>query len=228
MVSRFIRQCRCEDLIDSFLCGDKRRSCVFFTLTTADVVDLNEIRGRWRSLRHFLVEKMGKGAKYVMNYELHPKGHGWHIHSVWNRFIDLRQNLLKIQSFGFGRVDVRRVYKRGVALYLTKHCLKSYRRLSKRDDSFARLRLVNCSRGLPCLSDYHWESELITDTRRFLELCKKYGYPQFNKLPFFLQWKICEFAVMVGCVFPSQVAKKATEILVGDFEIEVDDERHIA
>ena len=165
MVAKSIKSARCDDVLNVFMASSK--GCVFLTLTTPDVVDIYEIRRRWAGVRHFLCEKF-KGVKYVMNFEIHPKGHGWHIHSVWNCFIPLKQVLEKFHEFGFGRVDIRRVNSRGVSDYLTKHALKAYRGVSKseikKNPSF-RLRLVNTSRGLPVLSDYAWKSELKDDVR---------------------------------------------------------------
>lgn len=166
MVSKSIKSVRCDDVLKAFMASSK--GCVFLTFTTPDVVDVYEIRRRWRGVRHFLCEKY-KGVKYVMNFEIHPRGHGWHIHSVWNRFIPLNVGTLnKFHEFGFGRVDIRRVNSKGVSDYLTKHALKAYRGVSqaeiKRNPSF-RLRLVNASRGLPVLSDYEWKSDLKQDVR---------------------------------------------------------------
>jgi len=177
MVSRSIKEVRCSDVLECFMVSSK--GCVFLTLTTPDVVDIYEIRRRWRGVRHFLCEKY-KGVKYVMNFEIHPKGHGWHIHSVWNRYIPLSVVLDKFRGFGFGRVDIRRVNSRGVSDYLTKHALKAYRGVSQaeinRNPSF-RLRLVNASRGLPVLADYAWKSDLKDDVKvlynRALKSCKR-------------------------------------------------------
>lgn len=159
MVSKLIRQVRCDDVLTAFLKGNNQ--AVFFTLTTKDCIDIYTIRFRWRRLRHYLVEKFGKGFKFVMNYELHPNGHGWHIHGVANRFINLRGGgLKKIQGYGFGRVDVRQVSSKGVADYLTKHALKAYRGVKgSLKIANRRLRLVNTSRGLPTLNDYFWRSK---------------------------------------------------------------------
>ena len=175
MVSKQIKSVRCDDVLKAFMASSK--GCVFLTLTTADVVDIYEIRKRWRGVRHFLAEKY-KGVKYVMNFELHPKGHGWHIHSVWNRYIPLSVVLDKFHEFGFGRVDIRRVTSKGVSDYLTKHALKAYRGVSaaelKRNPSF-RLRLVNASRGLPVLSDYKWQSDLKEDVKERLSAFRVSG-----------------------------------------------------
>lgn len=196
MVDSQIRKQRCEDVLDAFL--EKGGKAVFLTLTTPDVVDLDEIRRRWRGLRHYLVANVFPvGVKYVMNYELHPGGHGWHVHAVFNRFVPLRSCLVKMQSFGFGRIDVRRVGSRGVADYLAKHCLKAYRGVSlkerERNPSF-RLRLVNTSRGLPRLSDYAWHSERKERVARLLRALRPlHGSGHFDRLA-----RIVDVAVSVG------------------------------
>lgn len=222
--SKEIREIRCEDLLSSFLSSSTKHRCVFFTLTTPDVVDYETIRSRWRDLRHYLVQYMirhnSHKPKYVMNYELHPKGHGWHIHSVWDCYIDLKKHLDRIHLSGFGRVDVRVVQSYGIASYLSKHCLKAYRGLKSKDLTIDRLRLINCSRGLPRLSDYRVLDSFTARVSLFRKSALKFGYLQFTKLPFHLQWRVCEVAVLMGCQFPSQVSKNCIDILNGDFDIE--------
>ena len=193
MTSRYIRKCRCEDVLNAFLSGST--GCVFFTLTTPDVVSFEEIRRRWRGFRHWLARELPKGAKYVMNYEIHPKGHGWHIHTVWNHYIDLRKYLRVIRSFGFGRVDISRVDSKGIADYLSKHALKAYSggRHAPRGQ-VERMRLVNTSRGLPTLAGYVWESDLKASTHRLL--VKSSGL--IKSLPFSVSWRICELACLFG------------------------------
>lgn len=172
---------RASDALEMMI---KKGDCYFFTLTTPDNVDIKVIRERWRSLRNWLIRRLNNPL-YIMNYELHPgylqkkivdnksghyhiihsdgRSHGWHIHGVINSFVNLRLLLKKIQSFGFGRCDFRRVTSKGVSDYLTKHALKAYRGLSRRDRARygkMRFRLVNCSRGLPALKSYNWKSYL--------------------------------------------------------------------
>ena len=183
MISKEIKRVRCDDVLRAFMASSK--GCAYLTFTTPDVVDIYEIRKRWRVIRHFLCEKY-RGVKYVMNFELHPKGHGWHIHSVWNRFIPLKEVLPKFRAEGFGRVDIQRIWSKGVSDYLTKHALKAYRGVSsaeiRRNPSF-RLRLVNASRGLPVLSDYAWRSELKDDVRsRFDKYRRGHDVKSFRAL----------------------------------------------
>lgn len=199
MISNSIRHQRCDDVLSSFC---ENGGSVFFTLTTPDVVDIYEIRKRWRSLRHYLVRDVfGGGVKYVMNYELHPGGHGWHIHAVFNRFIPLRKIMEKLRIYCFGRVDVRRVNTPDVAEYLTKHCLKAYRGVSIRErvnNPIFRLRLVNQSRGLPRLSDYEWISDFKSKVRVALQDCVD-CFENANKIAFFRKtYQLAQIGVLSG------------------------------
>jgi hypothetical protein len=166
-----IRQLRADDTLKILM---EKSKCIFLTLTTPDIVSYDQVRERWRNLRHWLIRRLGK-PKYIMNYELHPKGHGWHIHAVLTSYIPLSKYLDKIQSFGFGRVGVEVVYNRFVSDYLTKHCLKSYRGINKkykRYGDFNRMRLVNQSRGLPPLSDYEYRSDYMSSLREVSKILK--------------------------------------------------------
>lgn len=195
MASKVVKETRCDDAL---LVLTRGGNAVFFTLTTRDKVDYHEIRRRWRAFRHFLLRslrsKLPKGAsiEYVMNYEAHPgylqkvvgkdtfgehvirsdgNSHGWHIHGVINCFVSIKEYRKLLDSCGFGRCDFRRVTSVGVSEYLTKHALKAYRGLSKKERAkypSSRLRLVNASRGLPSLSSYAFQSEHLKNVRSML------------------------------------------------------------
>ena len=161
-----IRKLRASETLDIMI----KNKCYFMTLTTRDVVDYFEIRERWRNLRHWFVRRLH--CRYIQNFELHPWGHGWHIHCVVDNFVPLKKYLKKIQSFGFGRVDVRRVYTKEISEYLTKHALKAYSGISRstmKIPTGERLRLVNQSRGLPSLSDYYQSSPYLEHLRKARE-----------------------------------------------------------
>lgn len=194
MITREIKELRCQDSLEILT---KSGRCVFFTLTTPDEVDYQTIRFRWRELRHYLLRDLrqqGIGrVEYVMNYELHNpylqkivkkdtieeriiRGdghcHGWHIHGVINAFVDLCKYRNYLSRCGFGRVDVRYVNSIGVANYLTKHALKAYRGLGRKDKEKykgLRVRLVNASRGLPALSEYLYHSEHLAKVNKIAE-----------------------------------------------------------
>lgn len=198
----------------------KGGNATFFTLTTPDVCDYREISRRWRQLRLYLLQDMrrrGLKPQYVMNFERHPGylqkvvnkdtfdefvirsdgiPHGWHIHGVMNCRIDLSRYLVDMHHYGFGRVDVRPVTTEGVAEYLTKHALKAYRGISKRErqkGGVERVRLVCTSRGLPALSDYRAQSPHLELSRYLMTLflmeAKRRGDKLTNSIAL---WKRCE------------------------------------
>lgn len=221
MQIRTKKQIRCDDVL-GILNAENRAT--FFTLTTPDEVDFETIRARWRDLRHDLVRDMrrkGSTPQYVMNYERHPgylqkvvhkdtpdefivrsdgHSHGWHIHGVISEYLSLMRYRSLFDSCGFGRVDVRRVTSNGVSDYLTKHALKAYRGITKRErerSGVERLRLVNVSRGLPSLASYRVESAYIEKCRYYMALqvaeIKAAGFKVSNAISL---WKRAEVAAM--------------------------------
>lgn len=194
-VGRLIRRLRCEDVLKYF--NDSKYKMTFLTLTTKDVVSYEEIRKRWRKLRHKMCERM-KGVKYVMNFELHPNGHGWHIHSVWTKYIPLKGNLNFFKSCGFGRVNVQQVKTLGVADYLSKHCLKAYRgEIEQMKLKGKRLRLVNTSRGLARLSDYRWQSDFNDDVLRLVK--DDEFQKEFYTFTFAQKYRVAELSILFNC-----------------------------
>lgn len=203
----------------------KDGNATFFTLTTPDVVDYATIAKRWAKVRLYLLQDMrrrGLSPQYVMNFERHPGylqkvvnkdtfeecvirsdgiSHGWHVHGVMSCYIDLNRYLGAMHSYGFGRVDVRRVTTIGVADYLTKHALKAYRGISKRErekSGVQRLRLVSTSRGLPALADYVSTSSHLEMSRYLMALqvadIKKSGRKLSNAIAL---WKRAEVAALL-------------------------------
>lgn len=216
------KKIRAKDALNILMKGGK---AVFFTLTTPDVCDYAEISRRWRNLRLYLLQDMrrrGLDPQYVMNFERHPGylqkvvnkdtfeecvirsdgiPHGWHIHGVMSCPIDLRRYLWTIRYYGFGRVDVRKVTTEGVAEYLTKHALKAYRGISKRERAkcgVERVRLVCTSRGLPALHDYKAQSAHLELVRYLMRLqvaeVKRRGDKISNAIGI---WKRCDCAAML-------------------------------
>lgn len=216
------RKRRCDDAL---LQLTKEGHATFFTLTTPDVVDYATIAKRWAKLRLYMLQDMrrrGLHPQYVMNFERHPGylqkvvnkdtfeecvirsdgiPHGWHIHGVMSVFIDLKRYLGAMHAYGFGRVDVRPVTTTGVADYLTKHALKAYRGISRRErekSGVQRLRLVSTSRGLPALSDYVSTSSHLEISRYLMALqvadVKRAGDKLSNAI---VLWKRAEVAALL-------------------------------
>lgn len=119
----------------------------FWTLTTADCCDYATISQRWKGVRHWLNEKFDN-FRYIQNFELHPLGHGWHIHFVCNHFIDLKTLLPRFRDFGFGRVNVKEVVSLTVGNYLLKHAWKPVK--NSNTSNVPRVRLINISKNLCC------------------------------------------------------------------------------
>lgn len=216
------RKRRCDDALEILTRGG---DATFFTLTTPDVVEYPEIRARWARLRLYMLQDMrrqGGNPQFVMNYERHPGylqkvvkkdtfeecvirsdgiPHGWHIHGVMSCYIPLWRYLPAMRAYGFGRVDVRHVTTTGVADYLTKHALKAYRGISKRErekNGVERLRLVSCSRGMPALHDYRTTSGHLELSRYLMQLqvaeVKRAGDKISNAIAL---WKRAELAALL-------------------------------
>lgn len=218
------KKLRAQDALDILIKGGQ---ATFFTFTTPDEVDFKEISARWRGFRTWFLQylrRLGKEPQYVMNFERHPgylqkvvkkdtfeefvihgdgNSHGWHIHGVFNcRFPMMRYWFLaRLKGFGFGRVDVRKVNSRGVADYLTKHALKAYRGISRKErekSGVQRLRLVCASRGLPALHDYKSNSPHLELARYLMWLQVAESKSRGDKISNAISiWKRCDCAAML-------------------------------
>lgn len=211
------------------------------------------IRERWRKFRNSLLRhfrRKGEKVEYVMNYELHPgylikvvpdrhttervlhgsgHPHGWHIHGVINTFLPYEFVRRLLDKSGFGRFDFRRVNSRGISDYLTKHALKAYRGLTRKEESTydgLRVRLVNTSRGLPPLNSYEYRSELISRTREIQNRIRSEGeikslgvkFPDYRRLHSISEvcaqlglnryWQLLDFVEFLGYGLPCAVAVK--------------------
>lgn len=123
----------------------------FLTLTTPDICTAREVMYRWRLLVNSIYWRSHK-IRYVMVLEKHGGGHGYHIHAVIDKWLDVNIFRHFLNSFGFGRFQL--VLVRGkvgrVCQYLAKYVSKSLLRKNAADKY---VRFVNVSRGLPVLKD---------------------------------------------------------------------------
>ncbi len=154
-VSQMVRETRVWSVLKTF------GKSVFLTLTTPDVVGLPEIRQRWRKFRHdyFRSFPKNKRPRYVMCYEPHPHGHGWHVHVVIERgFLPIGVIRQYSDSAGFGRIHIERVFSDNERMceYLGKYVCKIEKRV--RANGCKRVRLLNVSRGCSRLSDIKQQS----------------------------------------------------------------------
>lgn len=236
------KKLRAHDALDILIKGG---NATFFTFTTPDEVDFKEISARWRRFRTWFLQYLRRGGskpQYVMNFERHPgylqkvvkrdtfdefvvrsdgNSHGWHIHGVISCRFPMQHCFLKrLARFGFGRVDVRKVNSHGVAEYLTKHALKAYRGISRREKEktgVQRLRLVCASRGLPALHDYRANSPHLEKARYIMALqvaeVKRAGHKLANAIAI---WKKAEcLALMYGTPFYESLPRSGAAVRGG-------------
>lgn len=139
----------------------------FFTLTVPEQsLSLREIANRWRQFCNTRWwRKLSKGNDYIIVYEPHPNGHGWHCHVLTNFFIPWQQLQLMANSVHFGHTDIEAV-DNGASLYMAKYVTKA-QVLRRADKSAKSVRIVNVSRRLLSLKDVIVSSPSIDFIRRF-------------------------------------------------------------
>lgn len=132
----------------------------FFTLTVPEHdLPLPLVSARWRDFANTRWWRRQKAkGDYVVVYEPHPSGHGWHIHVITNFFIPWQELALMARVVHFGHTDIRQVDS-GTALYCAKYLSKS--KILKRFAGCPKLRIVNTSRGLVRLKDIEIHSPSI-------------------------------------------------------------------
>lgn len=123
----------------------------FLTLTTRDKVSLKEIAARWRMFRNSRYFRK-KNLRYIQVFEKHKKGHGWHIHCIINKYLNVHELRAVLESCGFGRFEIDHASGGLERLrdYLGKYVAKSLR---FRDQADKGVRMTNLSRGLTRLKD---------------------------------------------------------------------------
>lgn len=132
----------------------------FFTLTVPEYdLPLPHVASRWRDFANTRWwRKLKSKGDYIVVYEPHPSGHGWHIHVITNFFIPWQQLALMARVVHFGHTDIEAVDS-GCALYCAKYLAKS--KILKRLADARHVRIVNVSRGLVPLKDIEIHSPSI-------------------------------------------------------------------
>lgn len=142
----------------------------FLTLTTKEKCTAREVADKWRALQHsrFFREL---NIQYVRVLEKHPGGHGWHIHAVISRRLDINAVRKYAKHAGFGsimKIERLRSNQSGpqIAFYLAKYVSKSLR---ERTPDEKHVRLVNVSSGLATLKRVHYSSPEVDFVREALK-----------------------------------------------------------
>lgn len=109
----------CEESIKNFLAGRKR--AYLWTFTLPDMVEPRQGAERWCNLSRRLKLKLKFAGIRV--YELHPGGHGLHVHVICRSWYNVNVVRVLAEGCGFGRINVTYIdASRGVyiAKYLNK------------------------------------------------------------------------------------------------------------
>lgn len=116
----------CQASIKRLVSGGS--SCYLWTLTVPeDGLPVREVSRRWHSFSVELVREFHVSGVRV--FELHPGGHGWHIHFVvpsGNRLPVRRVREISTR-LGFGRIHVKRIPAEA-AVYIAKYLGKGFNR----------------------------------------------------------------------------------------------------
>lgn len=104
-----------------------------WTFTFREVLSIPDTRKRWNHLLT-LIRRRWPNLCGLRVFELHPKGHGLHVHMVTNRFVDVTGVRTVSSQAGWGRIHVEKIPKARAA-YLAKYLSK------KRPECFRHWRL---------------------------------------------------------------------------------------
>lgn len=170
------------------VCGDlmsSRGRLRFGTLTVRlHGVPLRTVADMWRSFANTRFWRdLSRKRDYVMVFEPHPNGHGWHIHFVCNFFVPVRRLSEVASQFGFGVCWMESVDVGGVA-YISKYISKSSR--IARSEGCKGVRICNVSRSLVPLRDVEVHSPQIDFIRDYWHTCT--GSPLLRWLRLSWQW----------------------------------------
>ena len=136
-------------------CGDlmSSRGRVRFGTMTVRLhgVPLRVVADMWRSFANTRFwRNLTRKRDYIMVFEPHPHGHGWHIHFMCNFFVPIRELVSVASRFGFGVCWMELVDLSGVG-YVAKYVCKSGK--IARAEGSKGVRIVNVSRSLLPMSD---------------------------------------------------------------------------
>lgn len=185
----------------------------FFTLTVAEnSLPLREVADRWRAFANTRWWRaLKKGRDYIITYEPHPGGHGWHIHCLTNFYIPWQELQLMARAVHFGHTDIEAVDS-SCSLYVAKYVSKSevYRRLQ---DS-RHVRIVNVSRRLLALKDVVVSSSSIDFIREHWGIIPCASYlQQLREL--YLLWVYDWSGLVLSPYVENYLCKKYTQGAVG-------------
>ncbi len=172
----------CEFSINRLLKG--RGYAYLWTFTTADCVPVGVTAGMWSNLARDLRRTLGFVG--VRCFELHPRGHGLHIHFVTYRRHEVNEVRHLSDLHGFGRINVRRIPALA-APYIAKYLQKA-----SRSPELKGVRLWSCigfkdgSKVKDIIIDSPLSREIkkISDEELFLIVGGEHYWMNIDKMPF--------------------------------------------
>lgn len=188
--------------IDALVEGHKYCRLWTFTLPGKDAILPQQAGKMWGNLQRRLVREVGFFG--VRAFELHPGGHGLHVHAVASKYFDVNHVRRIAQACGFGRVHVCCIpvdKARYVGKYLSKQKrypeLKGMRLFARVGSS--KFKGVPTSR-IECISE---QGEIF---RRFFEVL---SFQQRERLFYYVR-RLSALASCVECgIFSVEVKKCA-------------------
>lgn len=159
--SAFTFKSSCENFIE--LAEKNGRRVYFWTFTFKECTTVKEGSKKWTQLLQALKRNFFRIAG-VRRFELHPGGHGLHIHCLFDARLDVNKVRPIAKKFGFGRIHVVRVAATDAkkqASYLAKYLSKSdrpfcfkHRRLWANIGEYVGFKVKNCICDSPFIRFY--------------------------------------------------------------------------
>jgi len=103
----------------------------FWTFTYPDVIAVEEATARWQAFTRALSRRFKRkgGLKALRVYEMHPGGHGLHVHVLTTNYLRVQELRKLWTQFGGGRIHVEPCYDLScpekLAGYMSKYLSKS-------------------------------------------------------------------------------------------------------
>jgi hypothetical protein len=134
--------------------------------------DPHTISARWRHFVELLRQNYGKQVRLIRVLQIHPGGHGWHIHALCDQYIPASKILHFAAVACLGRMDFKMVSKSDraeVVGYLSRYIARDLRNRTK---AAKGVRMISASGHLRCV--VRWWNRLsditvVQDTPRLMK-----------------------------------------------------------
>ena len=130
------------------------------------------ISSAWLLFSKDLRRHYGRGLKIVRVLQKHTKGHGWHVHALFNQYVPSGIMLHYARLAGLGRLDFRMVSgkdREKVSGYLARYISRDMR---KRDKTAKGLRMISAAGSINCAKRWWVRCSDFTIEQDFTRLVK--------------------------------------------------------